>query len=546
MTDQTTASTDPFTRDRWARPVLAHPLPDGPPDWHWRPSSIGGLIADRFGIEKWSRRMVLAGAAARPDLLAKADTLDPETDKKELDGIADACREAAAASKGANYGTALHRYTEQLNMGVDIKPLDRFKADINAYQRCLEEHRIEILTDMLEVPAVWSEGKVAGSIDNIVGYRGRRVVMDLKTGKHNPADWTMIEYAAQLACYANSEWRWDNATQTATPLPELDTEIGLILWLPVGLGHAELIEVDLTFGVRMVRLAQEIYWGRKNKDAASVVNPEPQVDPNPQPEVEANPEPVIDPHKPKLQLVPDPTRHDLAAAAIHQLVNDGHYTNTEINDLWPDTLPSRSDLVEYTDSQLDVLAAHVRTWKANAGTAAVSRVAVDDLIERLTGLPEDLQEHVSTLAAEHDPPLPNIRMGTVTLRTYETADQFCREAETVRIDRADRISAAMLGMEVPERAAIIEWATEQRPEPVNDAGTSTLTELETRRVCAAALYERGMIGPNIEGTKSEILKAGKQIAQLHDLPAPKSSADVAADTMLTALVINTKQKEATQ
>ncbi len=253
-------------RDRWGRPTLPHPFPDGELLWHHRPSSIGKIVDDTYNLDQWQKRMVIVGACQRPDLLALADTLDPDdrNDKRQLNKLASEFQEAAKASKGANTGTALHSYTEQIDAGKDVTPLPMFVDDLEAYRKGLADHSIEIDPHWMERFVVWSDKRIAGSCDRYVMWNGRMVTFDLKTGASNPADFSLVSYAAQLASYANCTHAWDGVHSEA--LPEIDTEVGLIGWLPAGKGHFEVIEVDLTEGARIVDLALDVYWTRKNKE----------------------------------------------------------------------------------------------------------------------------------------------------------------------------------------------------------------------------------------------------------------------------------------
>ena len=259
-------------RDRWGRALIPHPLPDGAPAPHKRPSSIAMKIADRFNLERWQLRMAVKGVAERPDLLALAHALDPDDadDKRQLDQVAKDAKEAAGSLKGANLGTALHSYIRQARTGNDFTPLPQYVQDIDAYQRLLDEHGIE--PGESEQFCVWSAKQIAGTCDMPADlYDGRRVVMDLKTGQHNPAKFSMVEYAAQLSCYANATHTWDGVS--AEPLTPVDLGLAYIVWLPAGQGHAELVEVDIAKGAAWVALALEVDAAQKDRQAARVVGP---------------------------------------------------------------------------------------------------------------------------------------------------------------------------------------------------------------------------------------------------------------------------------
>ncbi len=97
-----------------------------------------------------------------------------------------------------------------------------------------------------------------------------------------------------------------------------------------------------------------------------------------------------------------------------------------------------------------------------------------------------------------------------------------------------------------DAAAYVAWATEMRDEPLTAAtadSLATLDDLEAERVMALAeLHEAGIADlvahlVDVTGSKSKALATGKKMAALHDLPNVASTADIANDRMLTALVV---------
>jgi hypothetical protein len=257
-------------RDRWGRPLIPDPT-TGEVEWHHRPSSIGRIVQDNFNIEQWAQRMTAVGCAKRPDLLALVSSLDPNDrdDKKELNRLVEQLKDAAGASEGSNKGTAIHAYTEQIDLGGDVEPLPEYVDDLEAYRQALVDHKIEIDKGWVERFVVWPAKRIAGSADRFVRYNGEWVVFDLKTGQYNPAQFSLISHAAQLASYANAAHTWDGKMFGA--MPAVSRGVGLILWLPAGQGTAQLIEVDLVDGVAAVNLALDVYELRKDKQFGKAI-----------------------------------------------------------------------------------------------------------------------------------------------------------------------------------------------------------------------------------------------------------------------------------
>ena len=256
--------TSMIDRDQWGRPLIPDPV-SGETVWHHRPSSLGRIIEDTYGLEQWAQRMTALGCARRPDLLAQVCVLDPTDrgDKQQLNKLVAQLKEAGGASDAANLGTAIHSYTEQMDRGESLEPLPEFVADLDAYRQALCDYSIEIDPAWIERFVVWREKRIAGSADRFVRYLGEWVVLDLKTGQHNPGSFSMLSHGAQLAAYAYSSHTWDGDKFGA--MPPVSHELGLILWLPAGQAKAELIEVALVDGADAVDLALDVYAMRKNK-----------------------------------------------------------------------------------------------------------------------------------------------------------------------------------------------------------------------------------------------------------------------------------------
>lgn len=266
-----TGSTEP-PRDRWGRYLLSGPGMTKP-ESHTRATTMARTLADTFNLDQWGRRMLLQGASKRPDLVALAATLDPEerNDKAQLNKLADQCQEAAAASSGANYGTAVHAFTAKLDAGDKVvapPPLDR---DLAAYASTLAERGIRTVPQMIErvVSLQIGDARVAGTLDraNLVDRPGwdLPVIGDVKTAKEI---WSFGEIAIQLALYANADLLHDIPSGTYAPMPAMDKTRGLVFHLPVGRAACTVYVVDLVAGWEAVQLALDVRRYRDRTDLA--------------------------------------------------------------------------------------------------------------------------------------------------------------------------------------------------------------------------------------------------------------------------------------
>lgn len=259
-------------RDRWGRYLLPDPgQPGATSTLAWtRATTFAKSISDTFGLTKWQLRMALKGLTMRPDLFARvsAATLD---DKGVLDQVAEAAKEAAASSSGANLGSALHQFTERLDRGEQVQVPAPWDADIAAYQKAMAEAGIEVSAEWIERIIVVRQYHVAGTLDRILHSPTWRLprIGDLKTGKDLTYGW--LEIAVQLALYANADALWNGVTGEYESMPKVDREVGVVIHLPVGKATATLYEVDLKAGWEIAQVCATVRGLRTRKDLARVM-----------------------------------------------------------------------------------------------------------------------------------------------------------------------------------------------------------------------------------------------------------------------------------
>lgn len=259
--------------DRWKRPLIL--LPDAKKEEAFtRVTTVAKTLSGQEALSEWKARMVAEGACLRPDILSKYKATLPSNpdDKKRKaiqNGLCDSLKEAAAASTGANEGEAFHQVSARWDSGEKFRPLPPHDTWIKSYAACLDRHDIEIAPEYIERTVVLPELGIAGSFDRLVGSRKKRNglwVFDVKTGKDLSYSWA--EIAIQLALYAHAEWLYDWDTRECSPMPEVDRQTGLVLWLPVATGEASLHVVDIAAGWEAAQLAMAVRSWRNRKDLA--------------------------------------------------------------------------------------------------------------------------------------------------------------------------------------------------------------------------------------------------------------------------------------
>lgn len=231
---------------------------------HARATSVADVLDDRRNLEKWGNRMVALGLAARPDLVELVSVTSPE-EKYALNRICDDAKEAAAGSRGANRGNALHKLTERVDSGEDFVIPPGMLPDLDAYRLALRLHGIEVLPEYVERVAVVGSlaEPIAGTMDRLVRWGGRYHVADLKTGGDLKWGWRKI--AIQLSIYSRADSFYSRETKTHEDPPEIDRERGIVFHLPAGSGTCRVYLVDLAAGWEAARLAVAVRAWRKTE-----------------------------------------------------------------------------------------------------------------------------------------------------------------------------------------------------------------------------------------------------------------------------------------
>lgn len=257
-------------RDHYGRYILTDPTTGE--EKHWtRATTFAESLEDQFGLTKWKQRAVLVGAASRQDMVALAQSLDLEEDKKDLD---DLCRRAMTIAKTdtrSNLGTALHKLTERYDKGLCAKKVGPVQqADLDAYIALKETQGVQTRGKYVERITVIPEFGVAGTMDRIVRWKDQLYIADLKTVKD--VERGIGKIALQLALYAHGTGLWNEVHATWEAMPAVDQETALVIHVPAGEATASLWTVDITRGWRACQLAAEVREWRRAKDLTAKVN----------------------------------------------------------------------------------------------------------------------------------------------------------------------------------------------------------------------------------------------------------------------------------
>ncbi|MEU7148498.1 hypothetical protein AB0B15_10735 [Streptomyces sp. NPDC045456] len=273
------------------------PKGGGKPRSLTRTTTFIDAIEDKSALAAWGKRMVLVGAADRPDFWARTREIDSTTreGKVALDALAEQALNLAGANDKREKGTHLHALSECVDQGEELPPGTAVAdlADMAAYK---------VATSALDVVAieqfvVVDELGVGGTFDRMVRYAGPGpdgehvqglFIADLKTGS---VQYGGLKMAAQLAVYAHGElydhtafpvdhgnangfvhWkktavRAEAAAAAYAPLPPVSQDWGIVIHLPAGEASCALYWADLQLGWAAARLAGEVRAMRGAKGA---------------------------------------------------------------------------------------------------------------------------------------------------------------------------------------------------------------------------------------------------------------------------------------
>lgn len=278
-------------RDGYDRPMVVPPE-GGKPVAHTRVTTFIDVLDDKSNIADWKTRSALIGAAKQPPILDQIRKLDPETDKRQLNAIAERMVDLSGANEKRDKGTHLHWLSEFIDRGEQLPPVVISDlADMMAYQAMT----LTFTFSRIEMFLVNSILRAAGTTDRIGettipdpdGVVGGPRIVDLKTGR---TDYGQLKMCMQLATYSRSAiydftafpapdrieekraWeKWKKTEFTAEeavaaykPL-EVNQDWGIIIHLPSGSAEVQLYWADLNLGWEASQEAIRVRELRKKK-----------------------------------------------------------------------------------------------------------------------------------------------------------------------------------------------------------------------------------------------------------------------------------------
>ncbi len=231
-------------RDRWGRPLLI-PAAGGDRLPYTRASTLGDYLQSFHGLHTWEMRHLIKGLSDREDLAAMAAALPALTgDRRKdsatnrtLDEIGEAAKEHAGRDWKANWGTAIHGFTDP-GETVGRVP-ERMKADVAAYfdsAKALRQTASEVFTA--------NDGyQAAGTFDGLYDFplEDLEILGDKKTGELHP-----LSFAIQMAVYSSGQVYDPYTDKRGDDLRErVNQEKALVIHIGRQTGTADFYWVDL-------------------------------------------------------------------------------------------------------------------------------------------------------------------------------------------------------------------------------------------------------------------------------------------------------------
>lgn len=252
-------------RDQWKRYVL--PDPDTGEtikgDGWTRATTFAATIAESYALQIWKQRQVVWGLSRRPDLITMASTIAGPEDKQALGRIVDEAHIAAGTEAKANRGTAIHLACAAAERGAYHEVPEELRPHVAGYFAEMKRHRLQVIPKYVERTVISKRYHVAGTFDNLVLCPDGKIrVADKKTGSLDYAD---IEFAIQLALYANADLMFNYATGEYEPMPEIAKDYAIVMHIDPETGHTEAQRVAIDWGWVWTRTCAEVMDIRRTK-----------------------------------------------------------------------------------------------------------------------------------------------------------------------------------------------------------------------------------------------------------------------------------------
>ena len=234
-----------------------------------RATTLAKMLEDTSNLTAWACRMTLLGAASRADIVASAQTTDPD-DRKALNALVEKAKEIGGANVRRELGTALHKMVELSHADPTYSVPDAYAADVAAINAAIDAAGFDVVPEFSERILVCDSIRVAGMCDLVLRRRsdGSLYLGDLKTG--SSVKYGALGWATQLSIYSQADAIYeqgpanDGSEDRRIDAPGVSQTEAYIIHCEPQSGVAELHR--LTIGAEFVDLAVAVREVRKRRD----------------------------------------------------------------------------------------------------------------------------------------------------------------------------------------------------------------------------------------------------------------------------------------
>jgi hypothetical protein len=250
-------------RNQWGQYLLPDPVTGDTEGWV-RATTFAATLAEQYGLSIWHQRQVVWGLSRRPDLLTLASTISGPEDKKALGEIVKEAHIAAGTDAKANRGTAIHKAIQASESGAHELVPEELRPHVTKYFEVMKREGIKIIPEYVERTVIVRQYHVAGTFDNLVLCPDGKIrVSDKKTGR---MDYSDVEFAVQMAIYANADAMFNYDTGQYEPMPEIAKDYAILMHIDPVTGHTEPLRINIQWGWTFARTCAEVMDIRKVKN----------------------------------------------------------------------------------------------------------------------------------------------------------------------------------------------------------------------------------------------------------------------------------------
>jgi hypothetical protein len=265
------------------------PCPDTGKTTGWtRASTVAKTLEDTYMLEKWAQRQILIGLQRSIALSANLEQLisehladggDPATLAKDLrsplNGIADTAQDVAESGRWAEFGTAVHAWTEWVDIGYGTiwDAPEVVRPWVIAHRRVVTEAGLRADPYWTERIVIVPSLGIAGTLDRLFWTADNDLVLgDVKTSR--TMDYSWLYFAVQLAIYHSAKYVLSLDGMAWEPMPALDPDLALVSHLPrEDAEAASVVPISMAYGREALAVSMLVrsLRTRADKEAKSVL-----------------------------------------------------------------------------------------------------------------------------------------------------------------------------------------------------------------------------------------------------------------------------------